>query len=526
MKSRSRLVGSAFLLLLIVVTSISAQIRLPALFTDHLVLQQQSCVAVWGWAKPGETVAVTPSWPNAESVIGTADKTGKWRLQIRTPSAGGPYTISFKASNEITLKDVLIGEVWICSGQSNMEFSLARCENAEQAVAQADLPHIRMITVPHMVSPTPQIDFKGQWRSCTPEVAKSFSAVGYYFGRELLQSLPDTPIGLISSNFGGTTAEAWTRCEALESNPEFASILQVQADREKVMPQWLEQYEKDLKTWKAQAAQAQKEGKTPPRQPQKPTTYHKNSPSVLYNGMIAPLIPYGIRGVIWYQGESNYGRGIQYRSLFPALIANWRDDWERGEFPFLYVQIAPCHYSNKPEGPYRGLNGVGVAEVREAQLLSLSVPNTGMAVTTDIGNLTDVHPKNKLDVGKRLALWARAKTYGQKDMVYSGPLYDHMNIECGDKIRVYFTHTGSGLIARDGDLKEFTLAGKDRIFHPARAVIDDDTIVVSSPDVPHPVAVRFAFRNGPEPNFFNAEGLSASPFRSDNWPAETCKLAP
>ncbi|MBN2211552.1 MAG: hypothetical protein JW709_09175 [Sedimentisphaerales bacterium] len=530
-------------IILFPVTSIPAQVRLPALFTDHMVLQQGDNVAIWGWAHPGENVIVTPSWPLGEPAGAVAGEDGKWLLYVKTPSAGGPYTLSVKASNEITLNDVLIGEVWICSGQSNMEMALMWCENAETETAQADFPRIRMITVPHNAARTPQDDFSGQWRICTPEIAKDFSAAAYNFARNLhqhtLEGRSDIPIGLIGTYWGGTMAEAWTRHEVLESNPAFASILQAQKDHEQNMPQLLVQYEEALKQWEIQAAKAKEEGTNPPWKPEKPLPFHQNSPSALYNGMLAPLIPYAFRGVIWYQGESNFGRGIQYRSLFPAMVANWRDNWGRGEFPFYYVQIAPHPYhtwwdalTNFPADPQfeqirqAGPRGVGIAEVQEAQRLSLDVPNTGMAVTTDIvHDLEDIHPRNKLDVGKRLALWARAKTYGEKNLVYSGPLYDHMIIECG-KVRIYFTHTGSGLVARDGELKEFTLAGQDRVFYPASAVIEGDTIVVSSPDVPNPLSVRFAFRNAPEPNLFNAEGLPASPFRSDEWPAETCKLAP
>ncbi len=544
MKSHLFSVRKALLLLVLLTGVLPAQLRLPALFTDHMVLQQNDRVAVWGWASPGENVTVMPSWPLGEPAAGVVGADGKWMVYLKTLSAGGPYTLSIKAGDEITLSDVLVGEVWLCSGQSNMEMALLWCENAETEIAGADYPRIHMITVPHTVARTKQDDFTGQWQVCTPEVTKDFSGVAYYFGRELhrhtLAGRENVPIGLIHSSWGGTVAEAWTSQEVLAGNPTFASILQNQQNHEQNMPKLLVQYEEDIKNWETQAAQAQAEGKNPPWKPGKPEAFHKNSPTSLYNSMIAPLIPYGIRGAIWYQGESNFGRGDEYRSLFPAMIANWRDDWGRGEFPFLYTQVAPHPYqvwwdalANLPEEPpYKRIRnsghfGVGIAEIYEAQLLSLAVPNTGMAVTTDIvHNIDDIHPKNKLDVGRRLALWARANTYGEKNLVYSGPLYDYMIVECVDKIRVFFNHTGSGLVARDGDLKEFTLAGADRVFYPARAVIDGDTVVVSSADVPRPLAVRFAYRNAPEPNLFNQEGLPASPFRSDNWPTETCRLAP
>jgi sialate O-acetylesterase len=296
--------------------------------------------------------------------------------------------------------------------------------------------------------------------------------VGYYFGRTLHQEL-DVPVGLINSSWGGTMAEAWTSREGLTGEPDFEPILQRSAQF-------------------------------------KPN--HPHQASVLYNGMIQPLIPLGIRGAIWYQGESNVGRAEQYQKLFPAMIANWRSQWGQGDFPFLFVQLAPYHYGD-PAGP-------NCAELREAQRLTLdNAPNTGMAVTTDIGNVQDIHPKNKQDVGRRLALWALAKTYGE-DVVHSGPLYKSMKLEDG-KIRISFEHTGGGLVAKGGDLTHFTIAGEDGNFVPAKAVIDGRTVVVQSDQVAAPVAVRFGWQNGAEPNLFNAEGLPASPFRTDDFKLAT-----
>ena len=497
-----------------------ADITLPSIISDNMVLQQQSKVPIWGWAEPGEKVTVKTSWQNSRSYHAKADDNDKWTVKIDTPTAGGPYTINITGQNKISLNNILIGEVWICSGQSNMRWTVQNSDRPGAEIAAADYPNIRLFDVPMKAAGSPQQNCGGQWKLCSPNSISEFSAVAYFFGREIHQQL-DVPVGLVLSCWGGTPAEAWTKKQALESNPDLVPILERYQKALKVYPQKYEEYQKALKEHKQKVRQANAEGKKPPRAPSLPMGPENSwSPSGLYNAMIYPLIPYTIKGSIWYQGESNHLRAYQYRKLFPAMIKNWRDDWAQGDFPFYYVQIAPWHYANP--------TGTTSAELREAQLMTLSVPHTGMAVTMDIGNLDNIHPKNKQDVGKRLSLWALAKTYGKKNIVYSGPIYKSMKIE-GNKIRLFFDFIGKGLTGKGytpwnkGPLTYFTIADKDRKFVDAEAVIDGDTIVVSSPLVKKPVAVRYAWSNAPIPNFFNKDGLPASPFRTDDWQGMTFK---
>jgi len=493
-----------------------ADVRLPAVMSDNMVLQRGKKVPIWGWAEPGEEVKVRGSW----QWLGTstkADKNGKWMVKVQTPKAPGPYKITITGNNAITINNVLAGEIWVCSGQSNMQWGLWTVNNAKEEIAAANYPDIRLFTVEREAALEPRRDCKGKWELCSPETVPGFSAAAYFFGRQLHKEL-NVPVGLIHSSWGGTCAEAWTRKETLASDADFAAVLQEHAELIANYPKAkeeyqkkLEEYQKKLEEWKKEAAEAKVQGKEKPPKPRAPAEpLNPNSPAVLYNGMIAPLIPYHIRGVIWYQGEGNAGRAYQYRKLFPAMIENWRKDWGLGDFPFYYVQIAPWKYGQKNIA----------AELREAQLMTLAVPNTGMAVTMDIGDVNDIHPKNKQDVGKRLALWAMAKTYGRKGIVYSGPIYKSMKIE-GNKIRLFFGYVGSGLVARGGELTYFKIVGEDKKFVEAKAVIDGDTIVVSSEQVTKPVAVRFGWSNTAQPNLFNKEGLPASPFRTDDWPGVT-----
>jgi sialate O-acetylesterase len=338
-----------------------------------------------------------------------------------------------------------------------------------------------------------------------------FSAAAYFFGRCLHREL-NVPVGMINTSWGGTPAEAWTSLDAQQGNAVLEPTLARWKERISRFDPEAEQkeYDKKLAVWKEAAAKAKAEGAKPPRRPRAPGDPRQSPhrPASLYNGMISPLLPFAMRGAIWYQGESNAGRAEQYLTLFPAMIRNWRDKWGQGDFPFLFVQLAPFRYG--------AADPRNCAELRETQRLTLDlVPNTGMAVTTDIGNVKDIHPKNKQDVGKRLALWALAKTYGE-DLVYSGPLYDSMAVE-GKKVRIKFKHTGGGLVAKDGPLTHFTIAGKDGEFVPAVATIDGETVVVSSDQVAKPVAVRFGWRDDAEPNLFNKEDLPASPFRTDDF---------
>lgn len=479
-----------------------AEVKLPALLTDNMVLQQKTTVALWGWAAPGEVVTVAASWQKAPAKA-IADAQGNWLVRVPTIKAGGPYTITITGQNSITINNVLLGEVWLCSGQSNMKFSVDKgsakwmtgVKNAAEVIPQANFPSIRMFTAAERVADVPQRDVAGTWTVCSPETVGKFSAVAYFFGLEIHQKL-GVPVGLIHSSWGGTPAESWTRKEVLENNPTLRPIL---ARYETGLSQ-RPAYETALAAWKQQKAD-NPQSKTP--KPAEPLSATSNkSPAKLYNGMIRGLQPYTLRGVIWYQGESNAERAYQYRTLFPALIANWRADWQQPDLPFYFVQIAP-HKSQNPE-------------IREAQLLTLhTVSHTGMVVTTDVGDSLDIHPRDKRTVGHRLALWALAKTYGVKALPYSGPIYKSMAVK-NNEVRLTFDYA-DGLLAKDGALREFTIAGPDSVFRPAQARIEGRTVVVSNPAVARPVAVRFGWSKSPMPNLFNKAGLPASPFRTDNW---------
>ncbi|SFD95757.1 sialate O-acetylesterase [Flavobacterium phragmitis] len=488
--------------------TVSAQVKLPDLVGDNMVLQQNSKVNLWGWASPNEKINITLGWQqNAIEVTTNAD--GRWKTAVETPQGSEKsYEITIEASNKIILKNILIGEVWVCSGQSNMYFPVGKEEgtwktgvkNYEQEIQNANFPAIRLFTVPTKASQKPLDDVSGNWKECSPNTIKTFSAVAYFFGRDLYQNLK-VPIGLISSSWGGTKAEAWTSQKVLEENPDFLGILENDAKNEKEFQEKLEKYYADLKTERiSNHNDITKTELKKPKKEENKTSY------VLYNAMLHPLINYTIKGVIWYQGESNASKAFLYRSLFPAMIKNWRSDWNQGDFPFYFVQIAP-HKGQNPD-------------IREAQLLvSKSVRNTGMVVTTDVGDENNIHPIDKQTVGYRLALLARSKTYDEKDLVYSGPAYNHMKIK-KQKIQLFFDEAENGF-KKTGDLKEFEIAGSDQVFYPAEAKIDGKTIIVSSSKVKNPEAVRFAWKAVPNPNLFNAENLPASPFRTDDWESKT-----
>ena len=449
------------LIILLTLTSSYSQTRFSSVFTDHMVLQRNSTVSIWGQSTAGHEVTLKVSW-NAKTYRTTTSSQSKWQIQVPTPKAGGPYQITLNDS--IKLEDVLIGEVWVCSGQSNMEWSaLAGIDNAEEAIQNATNDQIRFFNVPRTKATEPQLECDGTWSVCNSETMPSFSAVAYFFGMELQEKL-NVPIGLIHSAWGGTAAETWTPKAIIDADAEFAN--------------WENTFEK--------------RGDNPV------------APAVLYNAMIHPLIPYEIAGVIWYQGESNVGNPLVYRRLFPAMISAWRKAWKK-DFPFYYVQIAPFKYAT----PFSG------ALVQEAQLMALSTENAGMVVTNDIGNVNDIHPKNKLDVGKRLANWALNKTYKQ-DIVYSGPIYQAMEKE-GASLRIHFDHA-HGLILQTADPDAFLIAGADRVFYPASVTVEGRTLIAKHPQVKNPVALRYAFSNTAIGNLFNGAGLSASPFRTDDWP--------
>jgi len=502
-------------LLLVDADAVLADVKLPAVISDNMVLQRDKKLSIWGWAEPGEEVMVGVSWHSMRWAV-TAGDDGRWEFAMNSPKTGGAYEMTFIGKNTINVKNIMVGEVWVCSGQSNMQWSVKQSANAEQEIAAADYPDIRLFTVERKVAEQPQSDCVGSWVSCSPQTVADFSAVAYYFGKELHKEL-NVPIGLIHTSWGGTPAEAWTRREVLKEESDFAPILERYDDAVAKYPQAMKEYEQKLEEWKEAAEKAEAEGGKMPQRPTSPFgPGHPHSPSGLYNAMIAPLIPYGIRGSIWYQGESNAGRAYQYRKLFPAMIQNWRDDWGQDKFPFLFVQLANFRAVNPQPSESDW------AELREAQLMTLALPNTGMAVIIDIGDANDIHPKNKQDVGKRLALWALAKSYG-KELVYSGPIYRAMESK-DNKIILHFDYVGGGL-AGGGDepLKGFAIAAADRKFlwADAKIKIEGDIVVVGSNEVSSPVAVRYAWADNPVCNLYNKEGLPASPFRTDDWPGIT-----
>lgn len=499
-----------------------AKVSLPTLFGDSMVLQRERAIPVWGWADAGEKVTVKLGNATASA---TADDKGNWRVNLPAMPAGGPHEMTVTgsvASEAITIKDVLLGEVWICSGQSNMEWSVSASGNAAEEIAAANYPMIRHIKIERLTAAGPTKDVKAtrpvrglaaSWAVCSPQTAGGFTAVGYYFARDLHQKL-NVPVGLIGTNWGGTPAESWTSREALLAVPELAAMVEQADTAAKNTAANMEKQIQAVKDYAVASAKAESEGLHYPPLPKfddpRASQYR---PASLYNGMIAGLIPYGIRGAIWYQGEANASRAMQYRTLFPMMIKDWRSRWGQGDFPFYFVQLANfMAVSPQPQES-------GWAELREAQTMTLSQPNTGMAVIIDIGEAGDIHPKNKQDVGRRLARWALAKDYGFKDLVHSGPLFESMTVE-GDKIRIKFKHIGGGLVAKGGvELKGFAIAGEDRKFVWADAKIEGDTVVVSNSSVTNPVAVRYAWANNPICNLYNKAELPASPFRTDDWVA-------
>jgi sialate O-acetylesterase len=504
---------------MLVASAAEAEVSLPAIISDNMVIQQAFRAPIWGRADPGEAVTVSIAGQHQAAV---ADAQGKWSLRLDAMRPGGPYEMTVAGKNTITVRNVMAGEVWLCSGQSNMQFVVADGQNARQEIAQASYPEIRTFNVTRNTAIEPQAECQGRWIVCSPQtLGGNFSAVAYFFARDLHQRL-GMPVGLINSSWGGTDIQLWMDRAALASDPDLRATVE-RAD--KVLSDYANDFlaveAPRVREWEAKADEAKAEGKAvplPPTLPADPRVLRRDvGPTLatsLYNAMIAPLIPYGIRGAIWYQGEANAGEAFRYRKLFPAMINGWRRAWGEGEFPFFFVQLA--NYTHSPPEPADS----EWAELREAQLMALSLPDTGMAVTVDIGDPDDIHPRNKQEVGRRLALAARALVYGER-ITYSGPTYDGMAIE-GQQIRLRFKHVGGGLIASGSEkLEGFAIAGEDRAFVWADANIQGDTVVVSSSYVPKPVAVRYAWANDPPSNLYNKEGLPASPFRTDNWPGLT-----
>jgi sialate O-acetylesterase len=478
-----------------------AEVRLPAVLTDHMVLQRGLPVHVWGRANSGEAVSVTF---RDNTRLATADSLGSWSVYLPPSEAGGPFDLMVKAENTILLRDVLVGDVWIASGQSNMEFRLREALNSATEIAAANRPRIRLFQVNNRVADHPMDDVDAKpWAPCSPETARNFSAVAYFFGRHLEEKL-FVPIGLISSSWGGTPAESWTSLHALTSDAALMPVFSEWSKMSDDLTRTRLRREKQLTDWRAAVDRAQSEGKPSPGRPWAANDEGEWAPSSLFNAMIAPLTRFPIRGAIWYQGESNASaeRAGLYRRLFGTMIQDWRRAWGVGDFPFLFVQLA-----NFTTG-----SGARWPELREAQTQTLQLTNTGMAVTIDIGESKDIHPKNKQDVGLRLALAARAVAYAEP-IEYSGPLFKTATPE-GDAIRVYFDHTGRGLQAKSGDPRGFEIASSDRKFVPAEVRIDGRTVVVRSAFIASPRYVRYAWKDDPSCNLYNAEGLPASPFRS------------
>ncbi len=624
-----------------------ANISLPKIFGSNMVLQRNQPIPVWGWAAPGEKVTVQL---NKQLLSTKAGKNGDWKISLAPEMAGGPYTLTVKGKNDISFNNVLVGEVWICSGQSNMEMPIAgwgKINNYQQEINAANYPQIRQIKVPNTVSATPKNDIPGgEWKECNPSTAGDFTAAGYFFALQLYKELK-VPIGLINTSWGGTHSETWTSRVAFEQSDEFKDMIatvpttglediakkRTEAVKKKIedlqgplsntvnTSQWKDAGFDDSKwphlkepgTWEEQGLAEldgvvwfRKEVTIADANAGKPATLQlakiddidvtyvngekvgsmdkwdddrrytipagilkagkniiavrvqdngggggiygdpanlqltvnnksislagewsfrvesmltgnsslgpNSYPTLLFNAMLNPLIPFAFKGVIWYQGESNAGRAYQYRKAFPLMINDWRKHWGVGDFPFYFVQLSSFNSGNG-----NSVNGSTWAELREAQTMTLSLPNTGMAVTTDIGDAKDIHPKNKQDVGKRLAAIALNKTYGIAGE-YSGPLYESMKTD-GNKAIISFTHAG-GLMVKDkyGYIKGFEIAGADHQFHYAKAMIDGDKIIVWQDGVKEPVAVRYGWADDAgEANLFNKEGFPASPFRTDTW---------
>jgi sialate O-acetylesterase len=445
-----------------------AQLRLPGLFSDHMVIQQNATVAIWGWSNPTQDVMVNVSWDTVTTRTKSANTTF-WSTSIKTPPAGGPHTITIVAGHEKrVIEDVLSGEVWLCSGQSNMEWSMAASGDGKTIISQVNDPQIRLFQVPKSAADTRQIRGEGYWTVCDSKTVAEFSAVGYFFGKKLNDNLK-LPVGLINASWGGTPAEAWVPIEVIDANAALKQSATKQVDD---------------KPW------------CPTRT------------AVVFNAMINPLLPYKLAGALWYQGEANTAAPATYKQLMEALIVNWRKEFGK-DFPFYYVQIAP-------------FKGYGEVEkgtlVREQQVQMQSIPNTGMVVISDlVENIDDIHPKFKKPVGERLANIALVKTYGQSGIVYQSPQYASMKVE-KSRVRISFEHADEGLVSKGGSPNEFFVAGADHKFYPATAKIDGRTVIVSAKEVKDPVAVRYAWANGSVGNLFGKSGLPVSSFRTDEWP--------
>jgi sialate O-acetylesterase len=524
-----------------------AEVKLPALFTDHMVLQQGKPVAVWGWADSGEEVTVE----FGKQKVKTTARDGKWSVKLKPLKASDKSAkLVVTGKNQVEVNDVVVGEVWVASGQSNMQWSMAQSAGTADDIKNANSTRLRLFYVPRVKQDAPAADVKAKWTHSNPGTVKEFSAVAYYFGKDLQAALK-VPVGIIHTSWGGSPAEVWMSDDVLAGNADYQRTIldNYQTQRKN--------YENALAQWEKEKAAAEQAGQE----------FKKNRPGLgwkpteLYNGMIAPLIPYGINGAIWYQGESNAGRAYQYRSLMADLIKNWRRDWGQGDFTFLQVQLAP--YDKRRTRSLAEITKEPVesdwAELREAQVhVTKVLPKAGIAVITDVGDKDDIHPGQKKPVGQRLALAAQAIAYGKK-LNYSGPMYKSVKFDDGKAV-ISFDHAAKGLAAgmpssttlpggeatavtspvtptaettysygggieivvgSDAKLTGFQIAGEDKKFYWADAVIRGKTVVVSSPNVPKPVSVRYGWSDYPVVNLYNSAGLPASPFRTDDWPGVT-----
>ncbi len=504
----------------------NADVKLAGVFTDHMVLQRDSNVAVWGWAEPGEEISIKLG---AESVSTKTNSAGKFMAKIRTSDKPGPHALIIAGKNQIVLKDVLFGEVWLCSGQSNMGMKVSGAQNFEAEKATANFPNIRMYQVAAHATPEPQSDCSGKWVVCAPETVGGFSATAYFFGRNLNQTL-DVPVGLINTSWGGTDVAAWTSLPAQKAVEAIVPKLKIyDATISSYDPELAaKRYEKSVAAWETKRDKAKQQGGKIPRKPKAPIDprVNQNRPANLFNGMVQPLIPYTIQGAIWYQGERNshsIADGVLYEAQLKTLINDWRSRWKQGDFQFITVQLP--NFRTPQENP---VETNGWVMVRSSELKSLRLPNTGIAITTDIGMEGNIHPINKQEVGRRLALWALGTTYDKEDLTYSGPLFSSLQYKSSrvtpkgemkvGSASVSFLHTGEGLSARDGgEIKGFAVAGEDGVFHHARATTDGFSVTLTSDQVADPVAVRYGWAQNPNCNLVNSAGLPASPFRTDSY---------
>jgi sialate O-acetylesterase len=492
-----------------------ADITLPDVLSDSMVLQRGVRVPVWGRAEPGEAVTVSFAGQTKKAVAGSDGRWRVWLDPLKANAAAATLTVS--GNNTVVLADVLVGEVWLVSGQSNMQFTLAETREAEAAIAAANHPLIRLFNVSRQVAFKHRPPPLAAWAACSPDSVKDFSAAGYYFAVELQKEL-GFPVGIINSSYGGSQAEAWTPVQYLLASEELKPTVERTKIWDEERPRVKAEYEEQIKRWREEADKAKAAGARPSPSPPVPDALREyRIASSIYDGMIEPLIPFPISGAFWYQGESNEARAQQYRLLLPTMIRAWRERWGQGDFPFGIVQL-PNYRDPKPEPADEAWSHIREAQRRTA----LSTRNAGLIVTIDVGEAHDIHPKNKLDVGRRMARWALAEVYGRK-LTATGPLFRKMKAE-GSKLVLTFGDVGAGLKIRDGDkLQEFAVAGEDRKWRWAEArIVGRDKVEVWSADVPRPVAARYAFNNNPRrPNLTNDTGLPAAPFRTDDWPGPT-----